>query len=275
MFAVSCEDCVEWLPKLEAGAISLVVADPPYNIGYEYDNYHDRRSPRDYLDWCRRWMEGIHRALAKTGSFWLYIGDEYVSELDVLAKEIGFHKRSHVIHYYTFGVACRKNFARSHTHLLYYTKSKTKFKFNADDPELRVPSARQLVYHDKRACPDGKLPDNTWVLHPRDLKKAFTAAEDTWLVPRVCGTFHERVERGTHGQKRAIPQMPEKVVERIIRASSDKGDWVADPFLGTGTTGAVAVRLGRKFMGCEISPKYTEQAAKRIAAAAKTGRKEG
>ena len=270
-YRVSCADCLAWLPAVESGTVDLAVADPPYNIGYEYDSYDDRRSPRDYLQWCRQWLEEIHRTVAETGSFWLYIGDEYVSELDVQAKEIGFYKRSHVVHYYTFGVACSKNFARSHTHLLYYTKSKTEFTFNAEDPAIRVPSARQLVYNDKRANPKGKLPDNTWVLSPVDLKKAFESAEDTWLVSRVCGTFQERVERGTYGEKRAIPQMPEKIAERIIRACSNPGDRVMDPFLGTGTTGAVAVRLGRRFLGCEISRAYTERALQRIEAAAKRG----
>ena len=216
MFDLKCQDCLDWLDSLEPESVHLAIADPPYNIGYNaYDKYQDQRETADYHGWCRGWVSRIYKALRPDGAFWLYINDENVSELDVAAKSIGFHKRSHVIHYYTFGVACAKNFARSHTHFLYYTKHKRRFTFNASESELRVPSARQIVYKDKRANPDGKLPDNTWVLSPIDFQKAFTPEEDVWLVSRVCGTFGERVERGTHGVKRGLPQMPELLVDRV------------------------------------------------------------
>jgi len=257
--------CLDQMWKIGKKEVDLAFADPPYNIGYGgYDKYDDKQDHGDYLQWCEEWISMIHALLRSTGSFWLAIGDEYVSELDVIAKRIGFHKRSHVLWYYTFGVACPKNFARSHTHLLYYTKQKSRFTFNADDKQVRVPSARQLVYNDKRANPNGKLPDNTWVLLPADLDKAFTEGEDTWLVSRVCGTFHERQERGTYQQEKAVPQMPEEILRRIILASSNPGHLVIDPFLGTGTTGAVAVRHGRNFVGCDISEAYIKRATARI-----------
>lgn len=261
-----CVDCLDWLDEFNDPFIDLAIADPPYNINYNaYDVYKDNLSRNDYLLWCERWLGYLYFLLKKHGSFWLYINDEYVSELDVLAKKIGFIKRSHIIHYYTFGVACRNNFARSHTHFIYYVRDKHQFTFNANSADIRVPSARQLVYKDKRANPDGKLPDNTWVLSPIDLEKAFTPEEDTWLVPRVCGTFRERVERGNK-KKRSLPQMPEKIVERAILATSRPGDVVFDPFLGTGTTGVVAIRHGRCFYGCDISEHYVERARRRIEA---------
>lgn len=264
-------DSLSQMWRLGKKTADLAFADPPYNIGYNaYDKYDDKRKPSDYLDWCEKWIWMIHGLLRPTGSFWLAISDEYVSELDVIAKQEGFHKRGHVIWYYTFGVACAKNFARSHTHLLYYTKQKSRFTFNADDKAVRVPSARQLVYNDKRANPKGKLPDNTWVLSPKDLEKAFTPEEDVWLESRVCGTFHERVERGTDKGEKAVPQMPEKVMERIILTCSNPGHLVIDPFLGNGTTGAVAVRLGRNFVGCDISENYVARSRERIEASLPT-----
>lgn len=262
-------DCLDEIWKLGKRDVDLVFADPPYNIDYSgYADYEDNLPLEDYVDWCREWMSACYTYLKKTGSFWLAIGDEYVSELDVAAKAIGFHKRSHVIWHYTFGVACSKNFARSHTHLLYYTKHKSQFVFNVDDKKIRVPSARQLKYNDKRANPKGKLPDNTWVLHPDALKKCFGPDEDTWLVSRVCGTFHERQERGTYQEEKAVPQMPEEIMERIILACSKPGQLVIDPFGGTFTTGAVAVRHNRNFWGCDITKAYVERAKLRLQRAA-------
>ncbi len=264
VFTVKTGDCMKLLGT-DVIDVQLAFADPPFNIDWKgYDKYSDKQSPQYYISWCSEWMQLIHRRLADHGTFWLAIGDEFVSELDVLAKKIGFHKKSHVVWYYTFGVACPKNFARSHTHLIRYTKHKTRFTFNADDKNLRVPSARQLVYNDKRANPKGKLPDNTWVLSPFDLHLAFTSQEDTWLESRICGTFKERQQRGAYQEQKTCPQMPEPIMDRIITACSNRGDLVIDPFLGTGTTGAAAVRLDRNFWGCDISKNYVTRSRARI-----------
>jgi len=135
-------------------------------------------------------------------------------------------------------------------------KDPKRFTFNAD--EIRVPSARQLVYADRRADPKGRIPDDTWILRPQDLPDGFRPEEDTWYVPRVCGTFRER--QGFHGC-----QMPEQILGRIIRACSRKGELVVDPFAGSGTTLAVAKKLGRHFLGFELSPDYTAKIRKRLA----------
>ncbi len=116
------QDCVEGLATVPAGSIDLVFADPPFNIGYEYDVYDDRKSRDEYLDWCRRWIEAVYRGLKPSGTFWLAIGDEYAAELKLLSQEIGFHCRSWVIWYYTFGVNCTHKFSRSHAHLFYFVK---------------------------------------------------------------------------------------------------------------------------------------------------------
>ena len=84
-------DCLELLSRVSTDSIPLAFADPPFNIGYSYDTYHDRRSTDDYLDWSTRWMSEIHRVLRPDGTFWLAIGDEYAAELKVIAtRELGF-----------------------------------------------------------------------------------------------------------------------------------------------------------------------------------------
>jgi hypothetical protein len=171
-------DCVELLKSLEPGSIDLAFADPPFNIGYEYDVYDDRQEAAAYLDWCEKWIAGVYTALKPTGTFWLAIGDEYAAELKVASQKLGFTCRSWVIWYYTFGVNCKSKFSRSHAHLFHFVKDAKSFTFNAD--KIRVPSARMLVYGDGRANPQGRLPDDTWILRPQDLPQGFQAEEDTW-----------------------------------------------------------------------------------------------
>lgn len=259
-------DCLKLLPRRAAGSVHLAVADPPFGINWPgYDVYDDSLKGPAFIEWCSLWLQELYRAMHRHGSLWVYINDENVSELDVAAKAIGFHKRSHVVHYYSFGVACQGNFSRSHTHLLYYVRTKSKFTFNAD--AVRVPSNRQLVYNDKRAKKGGKLPDNTWILTKEAMANCFGPDEDTWLVPRVAGTFKERQQRGTHAgkkRKQTTPQMPMEVLERIIASCSNPGDTVIDPFLGTGTTGAAAVKLGRNFWGCDVDSNCVRNSKRRI-----------
>ena len=247
-------DCVQGLKALPANTVDLVFADPPFNIGYGYDVYQDTREADDYLQWSKTWIGEVARVLKPSGTFWLAIGDEYAAELKVIAhRDLGLTLRSWVIWYYTFGVNCKKKFSRSHAHLFYFVKDATEFTFN--DDAIRVPSARQLVYADARANPRGRLPDDTWILRPQDTPESFTPEEDTWYVPRVCGTFKERA--GWHGC-----QMPEQLLGRIIRACSNPGDLVLDPFTGSGTSLVTAKKLDRRYLGYELSSDYAAQAQK-------------
>lgn len=255
-------DCLEGLAQVEPGSIDLAFADPPFNIGYSYDVYHDDRPTEEYLQWSRQWMAAVVRALKPTGTFWLAIGDEYAAELKLIAQcDLGLWCRSWVIWYYTFGVNCVRAFSRSHTHLLYFVKDPEHFTFHAENPAVRVPSARQLVYADARANPRGRLPDNTWILRPQDLPRGFAPQHDVWYFSRVAGTFHER--EGFHGC-----QMPEQLLGRIIRCCSDPLDTVLDPFAGSGTTLAVAKKLGRRWIGFEISRQYVTRIEQRLDEAA-------
>jgi len=248
-------DCLKWLAKMPKGCVDLAFADPPFNIGYEYDSYDDRRERDDYLAWAEKWLAAVRRVLKPTGSFFLAIGDEYVAEHKVLIDKLGLTLRNWIVWHYTFGVHCTKKFSRSHAHILYYVVDPKRFTFNAD--EIRIPSARQTTYADRRANPKGKVPDDTWVLRPQEDESSFRPESDTWYVSRVCGTFKERVDHPC--------QMPEALLERIIRVASNPGDLVLDPFGGSGTTLVTANRLGRQWLGIELSENYAEQIRKRIA----------
>src|SRR5207248_7023628 len=120
------------------------------------------KSADEYLAWTRRWAEAVKSVLKPSGAFWLAIGDDFAAELKTLfQRDLGFCCRSWVIWYYTFGVNCTRKFSRSHTHLFHFVKDAKRFTFNAADPTVRVPSARQLVYADARANAAGRLPDDT------------------------------------------------------------------------------------------------------------------
>jgi len=250
-------DCISLLNSTDPGWIDLVFADPPFNIGYLYKGYDDKRKYEDYLQFSVDWMTAVHRALKPNGTFYLAIGDDYAADLCVKARrEIGFNLRNWIIWHYTFGQQTKKKFAKSHTHILYFTKDEKEFTFNAD--AVRVASARQTTYDDLRANPKGKLPDDVWYLRPQETPDPFFAAEgDTWNISRVCGTFGER--EGWHGC-----QMPLNVLNRIITASSNPGDIVLDPFNGSGTTCVSAALLGRKYVGIDQSGEYVAHAKKRL-----------
>ncbi len=284
-------DCIEKMSKLPAGSVDLVFADPPFNIGYDYDVYEDSKEHQQYIDWSARWISAVYRVLKANGTFWLAIGDDYAAELKLESQKLGFYCRSWVVWYYTFGVNCTKKFTRSHTHLFHFIKDPANFTFREEDLENRVPSARELVYNDKRANPKGRLPDDTWIirpgnaigelvgdddaawipqsmappsdqsrtftLRPQDLEQSFDASEDTWYFPRVAGTFKERA--GFHGC-----QMPEQLLGRIIRTCSNPGELVLDPFSGSATTLAVAKKLGRRFIGYDISKAYVQYGRERL-----------
>jgi site-specific DNA-methyltransferase (adenine-specific) len=271
--AILNEDCLVGLSRIADGSVDLAFADPPFNIGYEYDVYKDSQAGDDYLRWCHRWMGELHRVLKPDGTFWLAIGDEFAAELKLVAqREVAFHCRSWVVWYYTFGVNCTKKFSRSHAHLFHFVKDVRRFTFH--NTENRVPSARQMVYGDGRANPNGRLPDDTWMIPPRaievmsaentfslrpqDVPEGFRPDDDTWYYPRVAGTFKQRA--GWHGC-----QMPEQILGRIIRACSNPGELVLDPFAGSGTTLTVAKKLDRHYLGFELSSQYAAAVHKRLA----------
>ncbi|MEE8169725.1 MAG: site-specific DNA-methyltransferase [Phycisphaerae bacterium] len=232
------DDCIQRMGGWPANCVDLVFADPPFNIGYRYDGYDDAKRYEDYVNWSRDWMAACVRVLKPTGSFYIAIGDAYAAELRLIGRELGLTLRNWIIWHYSFGQNMRSRFALAHTHILYFTRDPKRFTFN--DVPVRYPSARHTEYSDRRAHPLGRVPDDVWNEYPR-----------------VCGTFKER--QGWHGC-----QMPEALLVRIIRAASNPGDVVLDPFVGSGTTTSAAARLGRIAVGIDQSEEYAAEAERRL-----------
>ena len=247
-------DCIEAMARLPAECADLIFADPPFNIGYEYDIYDDRRSKDEYLAWAEEWLRAAVRLLKPSGSFWLAIGDAYVAEYKIRLDALGLTMRNWIVWHYTYSRWCKKRFALSHAHILFYVRDQKQYTFHAD--AVRVPSARQTIYRHPEAKSEGRVPDDVWILRPQETAEHFRSEHDVWFEPRVCGTFSERLAHPC--------QMPEAILERIIRVATNPGDLVVDPFAGSGTTLAVAKRLGRRFWGCELSPRYARVIVERL-----------
>jgi len=235
---IICGDCIELLGHIKEPFVDLVFADPPFNIGYQYDHYEDTLEKDKYLHWTRDWMAACVNVLKPTGSFYIAIGAEYAANVRIIGEELGLICRNWIIWHYTFGQHGKTKFSRAHTHIFYFAKDEKACTFN--DLAVRLPSDRQLIYNDSRANATGKIPDDVWNTYAR-----------------VCGTFKER-------QSWHPCQMPELLLARIIAASSNPGDLVLDPFNGSGTTAAAAMQLGREYCGIDISENYVENTKTRL-----------
>lgn len=243
--ALYAGDCLDVLPAL-AGTADLIFADPPFNIGYEYDVHDDNMDDVAYAAWAGRWLSLLRRTATPTASFFLASGLRWQAELKVLAGQNGWHWRDTICWHYTFGPRQRSKFTPSWVALHYFTASPNEWTWNS--AEVLVPSARQLKYNDRRAVAAGKTPDNVWVLLPSETAGCFSPGDNAWLESRVCGTFKERTGHPC--------QMPLAVLERIVRVASNPGDLVLDPFVGSGTSVEAAAKLGRRSVGIDLSRSY-------------------
>ena len=283
---IAVGDCLPAMAGFPEACVDLVFADPPYNIGYQYDQYEDTRDDGEYVRWTQQWIDGCVRLLKPTGSLYILSGDEYAAETRLHLKQLERDRkivfRNWMIWHYTFGQNCKAKFNRSHAHLFYavgsaafdkkqwdvknVTGTEAVLPFTFNRQAVAVPSARQMVYQDLRANPSGKLPDDVWYLRPQQAMQDkpingnayFEPDGDVWYLSRLCGTFKERL--GWHPC-----QLPESLLERIVAVSSNPGDLVFDPFVGSGTTLAVAARMQRHWLGCELSAAYARKATERIA----------
>lgn len=234
------DDCIQHLVyRNNRNKFDLIFCDPPYNIGVDYGlGKKADLLPKDkYLNWCQNWIFGCNRSLKPTGSFWLLTPEELLDDFIILCKK-WFTIRCKIVWVENFGMYRKNNFGKCARFLIYCVKNAKNFTFNAD--AIRIPSDRQLKYKDKRANPKGKIPSNVWL-----------------DIPRVAGTFKERIPN--------LPtQLPEKLLERIILCCSNEDDLVLDPMAGSFTTGVVALKLNRKFIGIEKSKEYCSLGKQRL-----------
>jgi len=204
-------------------------------------------SDKEYLDFTYAWLDLCIDALKDSGSIWVNIPDTWAAEIVVHLKSRGLTMVNWCVWHYRFGQNTRGKFINSKVHALYFCKDPARRTWNPD-PVLEV-SDRRSIYFDPRT--EDK----------RDgMPAGLRVPMDVWY-----GKFWGRVQGNNKERRRGHDnQLPEVYLDRVISCSSNEGDLVLDPFLGSGTTGVVAHALGRRFIGCEYSKANATHACQRI-----------
>jgi adenine-specific DNA-methyltransferase len=240
-------DCLDLLKSIPDESLQLVVTSPPYNIGKEYE----KRLQLDlYLHQQAQVIAECVRALSPKGSICWQVGN-YVDTgaiipLDTVLypifSNIGLRMRNRIIWHFEHGLHCSRRFSGRYETIMWFTKSDG-YIFNLDP--VRVPQKYPGKKYFKGAKA-GRYSCNPLGKNPGDL----------WVIPNVKSNHVEKTEHPC--------QFPVELIERLVLSFTNEGDWVLDPFLGTGTTIIAATRHGRRGVGAETVPKYVELARQRI-----------
>lgn len=240
-------DCLKLMRELSAPAFDLAVTSPPYNIGKEYEQ---ERCQTDYLVWSEQWLREVARLVRLDGSFWLNLGYSPCSKRGkavplayLLWNKVPMFLMQEIVWHYGAGVAARKSFSPRNEKFLWYVRNPDNYVFNLDavrDPNVKYPKQKK----------NGRLKCNPLGKNPSDV----------WQFAKVTsGRDRSSPERTPHPA-----QFPLRVIDRIVKACSNRGNLVFDPFLGSGTTAVAAARNGRDALGFEIRGDYIDIAVKRV-----------
>jgi len=240
-------DCREMLQDIPSGAIQLVVTSPPYNLGKEYEN---RLRLDDYLTQQREVISECVRVLSNGGSIcWEvgnYVDDGAIIPLDSLLypifADLGLKMRNRIVWHFEHGLHCSRRLSGRYETIMWFTKGED-YTFDLDP--IRVPQK----YPGKKYFKGPKA--GQYSCNPRGKNPG-----DVWTIPNV---------KSNHVEKTGHPcQFPVELIERLVLALTREGDWVLDPFLGTGTSIIAALRRQRRGIGAELVHKYVEMARSRI-----------
>jgi len=241
-------DCVAELAKIPADSVDLVFADPPYNLQLQGDLKRPDDSRVDavdddwdkfasfsaYDDFTRAWLLACRRVMKPNATLWVIGSYHNIFRVGAILQDLGFWILNDVI----------------------WRKSNPMPNFRG----RRFTNAHETLIWATR---DAKARGYTFNYEALKAGNEDIQARSDWTIPLCTG--EERL-KGKDKKKLHPTQKPEALLARVILSASRPDDLVLDPFCGTGTTGAVAKRLGRRFVGVERDPGYREAAAKRIAA---------
>jgi len=240
-------DALSLLEIMPAASIQLTITSPPYNIGKEYEVI---KGVNEYIEWTSEWTHRIHRVTARNGAFWLNLGyvplggkGKAIPIPYLIWDRVPFYMMQEIVWNYGAGVAGRLFFSPRNEKFLWFVKDEMDYVFNLDDvrdPNVKYPNQKK---NGKLKCnPNGKNPS------------------DVWQIAKVTsGRDRSSKERTTHPA-----QFPIELLKRIILASSNPGDVILDPFVGSGSSLEAAIRTGRKAIGFEINIEYIKVAAARL-----------
>lgn len=230
-------DCIKTLQEMKENSIDLIFADPPYNLGKDFGNNSDSwKNKKEYLDWCYRWIDECFRVLKNDGTFYLMNSTQNIPYISIYLQENYFIVNDIIWSYDSSGVQSKKKYGSLYEPILMAVKNKkANYTFNHQDilVEAKTGAKRGLI--DYRKNPP----------QPYNTKKV---PGNVWNFARVRFKMNEYENHPS--------QKPEALLERIIRASSNVGDIVLDPFGGSFSTSGVAVKLGRKAISMDINKEY-------------------
>ena len=232
--SVICGDAIEEMKKLPDGTIRLIVTDPPYNLNKNYGNNQDKLEFDAYIDFSRQWLTEAKRVLTDDGTIYVFMGMRYISYIfNILEQELNMTFNSWITWFYTQGIGKTKGFSPRHDDILMFTKSSKNFVFHLDN--IRVPQKFYRSVNNMR----GAKPGNVW----------------EFSHMHYCNK----------NRKKHPTQKPEGLYERMILASSDPGDVVLDPFVGSGTALRVCQQTDRSGIGFDMNPEYVAMTKERLA----------
>ena len=230
-------DCLNILKQIKTGSVNLIFADPPYGIGKDFGvTKDDFADISDYEKWAALWINECMRVLSPFGTMYFMSSTQYMPTLDRYVDSNYYVINRIVWVYDSSGVQSKSKFGSLYEPILMITHNEsTKYTFNYQDImiEARTGAERKLI----------------------DYRKTPPQPYSTLKVPGNVWNFN-RVRYKMDEYENHPTQKPEALLERIILASSNVGDIVLDPFSGSFTTSAVAIRLGRRAIGIEINPDY-------------------
>jgi site-specific DNA-methyltransferase (adenine-specific) len=227
-------DCLEVMRKIPDNSVDVTFADPPFNLKKKYNIYYDEHECQEYLSWCRDWLNEMVRITKLTGSIFVHNIPKWLIYYGSYLNEIAIFR--HWIAWDAMGPPLGKTLLPNHYGILYYVKSE-EFKFY----DIRMLHKRCRKCHYILQDYGGKK---------SQMHQFGPLASDVWTdIHRI----RHKKRRDEHPC-----QLPVHLLERLLLMSSDEGDIVLDPFVGTGTTAIAAKRLGRKFVGIDIDSKYVE-----------------
>lgn len=237
-------DALEVLKQIPNETVDLVFVDPPYNIGKDFAGRKDKwKTEEDYLNWCYKWIDLCLAKLKPNGSIYLMTSTQFMPYFDLYVRNKVTILSRIVWAYDSSGVQAKKYFGSMYEPILYCVKNKNNYTFNAKDVlvEAKTGSQRKLIDYRK---------------NPPQPYKTEKVPGNVWDFARVRYRMEEYENHPT--------QKPISLLERIIKASSNVGDVVLDPFCGTFTTCYVAQKLNRHFIGIEIQEDYFKIGLRRL-----------
>jgi adenine-specific DNA-methyltransferase len=236
-------DALTELKKLPSTSVDLIFADPPYNIGKDFDGLVESWDEETFLAWLFECIDECHRILTPQGTMYIMNSTENMPYIDLKCRQLFTIKSRIVWSYDSSGVQAKNFFGSMYEPILMMVKDSKSYTFNRDDVLVEAKTGAKRALIDYRKNPP----------QPYNHQKV---PGNVWDFPRVRYLMDEYENHPT--------QKPQALLERIILASSNPGEIVLDPFAGSFTTGATAVALNRRFIGIEVNDEYVKMGLRRL-----------